>query len=76
MDDDCGFDLNLGLLLGGGKSSKIKSKEKEKEKEVVLDRDVFWEKDNFRGEYGERRDGVVFKDEDGGGVMFKFLKME
>lgn len=75
-DDDCGFDLNLGLSLGGGKSSKTKSKEKEKEKEVVLDRDVFREKDNFRGEHGERRDGVVSKDEDGGGVMFKPLKTE
>ena len=80
-DDDCGFDLNLGLSLGGGKSSKPKGREKEKEKDVLLDRDTFREKDNFRAEIGERRDGVVSKEVNGeeayhGGVMFKPFKTE
>lgn len=67
-DDDCGFDLNLGLSLGGGKSSKVKSKEKEKE--VVLDRDVFREKETFP------KDVTVPEEAAHGGVMFKPLKTE
>lgn len=75
-DDDCGFDLNLGLSLGGGgKSSKPKSG-REKEKELALDRDVFREKDTFRSELGERRDGPNGEEALHGGVMFKPLKTE
>lgn len=79
-DDDCGFDLNLGLSLGGGKSNISKGREKEKEKEV-LDRDTFGDKDNFRADIRERRDGVISKDVTGeepylGGVMFKPFKTE
>lgn len=71
-DDDCGFDLNLGLSLGGGKSSKPKGREKE----VLLDRDTFRDKDNFRAEVGERRDGVNGEEAYHGGVMFKPFKAE
>lgn len=82
MDDDCGFDLNLGLLLGGGGSGNKNNKLKQREKDIFLDRDVFWE-DCFRvvvGEFGN--EGGVVKGLNGeeilygGGVVFKFLKNE